>query len=187
MCRSFYAGIELGTPLAPEDSALTTELQRFLYFRNVIVIEIHFIFKSLFLVKHANQHANSYSKFYFHTPKLQTSSFHAYCQTLQTSSQKLSQIVPFVSFILLTGLSTCSIFALCPHHWFHEWSDRGVKRRGYEYESLKKALGQTIWKQCEMLFPQLVGKVMRLTEACELILRHSCLHACVCTSQQRAN
>ena len=51
------------------------------------------------------------------------------------------------------------MFALCPNHWFSAWSDRTVKRRGYEYESLKKAIGQLIWEQCEMLFPKLVGKV----------------------------
>ena len=57
------------------------------------------------------------------------------------------------------GKSTCSVFALCPHHWFSSWSDKTVKRRGYGYESLKKAFGQTIWRQVEMLFPQLEGKV----------------------------
>ena len=75
---------------------------------------------------------------------------------------------------IYTDQSTCSIFALCPHHWFQDWSDRAVKRRGYEYESLKKALGQTIWKQCEMLFPQLVGKVSIFPKSdCYVSKKHS--------------
>ena len=60
----------------------------------------------------------------------------------------------------LSGKSTCTMFALCPHHWFLYWSDKRVKHRGYEYESQKNAIGQLMWRQCETMFPQLVGKVL---------------------------
>lgn len=55
--------------------------------------------------------------------------------------------------------STCIVITFGNFKWFSEWESSRVNHRGAEYDSLKKNIGDMIWKQTLALFPQLQDKV----------------------------
>jgi all-trans-retinol 13,14-reductase len=57
------------------------------------------------------------------------------------------------------GKSTATIVTFANYEWFRQWENERVMHRGKDYEELKDALGQLIWKQTVALFPQLKDKV----------------------------
>lgn len=57
------------------------------------------------------------------------------------------------------GKSTCTIVTFASFSWFKQWENERVSHRGAEYEHVKHALGDMIWKQTLGLFPHLADKV----------------------------
>lgn len=57
------------------------------------------------------------------------------------------------------GKSTATIVTFANYEWFREWENERVMHRGKEYEEIKTAIGDLIWKQTLALFPQLKDKV----------------------------
>lgn len=51
--------------------------------------------------------------------------------------------------------STCAIVTITKWDWFKAWKDNPVKRRGDDYDSFKKTLGDTMIEQACGLFPQI--------------------------------
>ncbi|CAH1237999.1 RETSAT [Branchiostoma lanceolatum] len=57
------------------------------------------------------------------------------------------------------GKSTCVIITFTPYEWWEQWKDKRVMKRGEEYEGLKDALAQQMWKQTCQLYPQLKDRL----------------------------
>ncbi len=53
------------------------------------------------------------------------------------------------------GRSTLTIVSFGSYSWFQDWSEKSVKKRGTEYDSLKNALGQQLVDQAVALFPNI--------------------------------
>jgi len=51
--------------------------------------------------------------------------------------------------------STCAIVTLANWEWFSEWEDKPVKKRGDDYDGVKKTLGDVLIEQTCKLFPQI--------------------------------
>ncbi len=51
--------------------------------------------------------------------------------------------------------STCAIISLAKWEWYERFKDTDTKRRGDDYEELKKAVGDRMIRQAVKLFPQL--------------------------------
>lgn len=54
-----------------------------------------------------------------------------------------------------TGRSTITVVSFAPYSWFSQWSEKAVKKRGDEYDSMKNALGQQIIDQVTHLYPDI--------------------------------
>eukprot|EP00058_Branchiostoma_floridae_P011490 XP_002596978.1 hypothetical protein BRAFLDRAFT_121337 [Branchiostoma floridae] len=57
------------------------------------------------------------------------------------------------------GKSTCVIITFTPYEWWEEWQDKRVMKRGEEYDGLKDAIAQQMWKQTCQLYPQLKDRL----------------------------
>eukprot|EP00088_Acartia_fossae_P016828 TRINITY_DN1947_c1_g1_i1.p1 TRINITY_DN1947_c1_g1~~TRINITY_DN1947_c1_g1_i1.p1 ORF type:complete len:627 (+),score=164.25 TRINITY_DN1947_c1_g1_i1:50-1930(+) len=57
------------------------------------------------------------------------------------------------------GKSTAAIVTLANWDWFKAWKDKGVKKRGDEYDELKKSIGDQMIEQTCKLFPQIRDKI----------------------------
>ncbi|XP_078572012.1 all-trans-retinol 13,14-reductase-like isoform X2 [Branchiostoma floridae x Branchiostoma japonicum] len=57
------------------------------------------------------------------------------------------------------GKSTCVIITFTPYEWWEEWQDKRVMKRGKEYDGLKDAIAQQMWKQTCQLYPQLKDRL----------------------------
>lgn len=51
--------------------------------------------------------------------------------------------------------STCAIVTISNWEWFKEWQDKPLKRRGDDYDGLKKTIGEIMIDQACQLFPQI--------------------------------
>jgi len=51
--------------------------------------------------------------------------------------------------------STCAIVTLANWDWFKKWEDRPVKKRGDDYDEVKKTIGEHMIEQTCQLFPQI--------------------------------
>lgn len=56
------------------------------------------------------------------------------------------------------GKTTCAIITVTPYEWFQQWKDEKVMHRGEDYQQLKMALAETMWRQVLELYPQLDGR-----------------------------
>jgi all-trans-retinol 13,14-reductase len=56
------------------------------------------------------------------------------------------------------GRSTCEVVTVAPWQWFEGDAAKKPGKRGLEYEAIKAAISQRIWKQVQALFPSLAGR-----------------------------
>ena len=75
---------------------------------------------------------------------------------------------------MLAGKSACIVITLIEWEWFEAWQDGRIKKRGHEYESIKKALGDRMWKQVVRMFPQLDGKVILMLSLSHFVMLGPC-------------
>ena len=86
----------------------------------------------------------------------------------QTASEAMDSEVPllFISFPSSkdpewrnhpgrSDKATCAIVTLASWEWFKEWKESTVKKRGDDYEEIKKSIGDQMIEQTCQLFPQL--------------------------------
>ncbi|XP_070565714.1 all-trans-retinol 13,14-reductase-like [Ptychodera flava] len=57
------------------------------------------------------------------------------------------------------GKSTCAVITFANWEWFKDWENERVMKRGEEYDRLKNAIGDRMWEQTCLLYPQLKDKV----------------------------
>ncbi|XP_070565727.1 all-trans-retinol 13,14-reductase-like [Ptychodera flava] len=57
------------------------------------------------------------------------------------------------------GKSVCIVITLANWEWFKDWENERVMKRGEEYDWLKNAIGERMWEQTCLLYPQLKDKV----------------------------
>jgi all-trans-retinol 13,14-reductase len=57
------------------------------------------------------------------------------------------------------GKSSCIVAGPANYHWFKEWENKKVKKRGDDYEHLKRAIGEKMMETFRELFPHLADKV----------------------------
>jgi len=57
------------------------------------------------------------------------------------------------------GKSTCAIVTLASWEWFKQWEDKPVKKRGDEYDEIKKTLADRMIQQTCQLFPQITDHI----------------------------
>eukprot|EP01134_Creolimax_fragrantissima_P002616 CFRG2616T1 len=70
------------------------------------------------------------------------------------------------------GKSTATIITFANFEWFKEWKDGRVMHRGDDYERLKLAIGDLIWRQTVALFPKLKDHVEYLDVGTPLSNQH---------------
>ena len=66
------------------------------------------------------------------------------------------------------GRSTITIVSFGPYSWFQDWSEKSVKKRGTEYDSLKNALGQQLVDQAVALFPNIKVNYLLISKSISL-------------------
>ena len=57
------------------------------------------------------------------------------------------------------GKTVCTVVTLANWDWFSQWQDERVKKRGFDYDAVKNAIGQRMWEQVLAIYPQLRDKV----------------------------
>lgn len=57
--------------------------------------------------------------------------------------------------VLPPGKTTMAIVTLMPYEWVAEWNNNRVKKRGDEYESIKKTFGHKAIEQACNIFPSI--------------------------------
>lgn len=58
------------------------------------------------------------------------------------------------------GKSTCALVTLANWEWFKDWEEKGVKKRGDDYEEVKNAIGSQMVEQACTLLPQIRDKIV---------------------------
>ena len=61
----------------------------------------------------------------------------------------------FQNMIKRENKSTCAIVTISSWEWFEKYESEMVKKRGDEYEGIKKTLGHQMIEQACKLYPQL--------------------------------
>jgi len=91
-------------------------------------------------------------------------------QTLEEAAETHNLPVPilFISFPsakdpnwndLHPGKSSCIVIGAANRKWFTEWDNKKVKKRGDEYDHLKRALAERYMDQFKKVFPHLADKI----------------------------
>jgi all-trans-retinol 13,14-reductase len=70
------------------------------------------------------------------------------------------------------GRATVEVVALVPYDWFERWQETKWKRRGQDYETLKKELSMRLQRELEHRVPALSGKIDYTELSTPLSTRH---------------
>ncbi|ACY15518.1 phytoene desaturase family protein [Haliangium ochraceum] len=70
------------------------------------------------------------------------------------------------------GRATVEVVTLAPYRWFAEWQDTRWKKRGAEYEQLKKDLSERMLAPLLAQYPQLAGQIDHCELSSPLTTRH---------------
>lgn len=94
------------------------------------------------------------------------SSFRDFCALSAEEAQDAEAPLMFVSFPSVKDpnwakhpgrehKSTCTIVTMSNWNWFSKWADEPLKRRGDDYEEIKKSIGERLIEQACELYPQM--------------------------------